>query len=568
MMTRKKSPFASWVVLLLVVAAAAGGGYLYRDLLRGTKVGGWLGLKELAASKDVYYCPMHPNYKANKPGECPICNMALVKLETKEEPAPQQKSAALPAAKPAGERKILYWQDPMNPAHRSDKPGKAPDGMDLVPVYADEAATGEGLPPGTVAISAQKQQLIGVQIGEVRVEPLSRTIRTVGQITLDETRIIRIQTKVEGWIEQVFMDFSGKWVKKGQPLISLYSPEMVSTQQELLIARRALDTLGSSSFPEIAANSRALYESTRQRLRLWDISEGQIKEIEKRGTPIKSLTLASPMDGFVIARNAFRGQRVTPEMELYSIADLSTIWVMADVYEYEVPMIRVGQAAAMTFSYFPGQTFKGKVTYIYPQLDNQTRTLKVRLEFPNPEFKLKPEMYANVELSIDYGRQLALPDSAVLDSGTEQIVFVVRDAGHFEPRKVQLGARVDDRFIVLSGLAAGEQVVTSGNFLVDSESQLKAAMGGIGGAGHAGHGAAAPAVSEPQDRGAQPGKAPAGAPTDQPQHQTPAGDHAQHGAPAMDHSQQPAPGMDPSRHQAKPPENDHKGHDHSGHGKP
>ncbi|HBZ54067.1 MAG TPA: efflux RND transporter periplasmic adaptor subunit [Syntrophobacteraceae bacterium] len=333
-------------------------------------------------------------------------------------------------------------------------------------------------------ISPEKQQLIGVQVSTVTEEPLTRTIVTVGQITYDETRLARIQARVEGWIEQVFVDFTGKWVKKGQPLLRVYSPELLSTQRELLIAKRAKDSLGTSAFPEISANAQSLYEATRDRLRLWDISDGQIRELEKRGTPTRTMTLFAPVEGFVLTRNALRGQRITPEMELYTIADLSTIWVLADIYEYEVPLIHLGQPATMTFPYFPGKTFTGKVTFIYPQLDNQTRTLKVRLQFPNVDHQLKPDMYASVSFPIDYGRKLAVPESAVLDSGTRQIVFIAREDGHFEPRTVQLGAKVNDRFIIESGLTVGEKIVTSGNFLIDSESQLKAAMSGMTGHEH------------------------------------------------------------------------------------
>jgi len=479
-------------VLVIVLGGLAAGTYLYRDVLRGTKLGKLIGLTEPAQAKEVYYCPMHPDYKSDKPGHCPICNMTLVKLEPTAE-----------TAMPSGERKILYWQDPMHPQYTSDKPGKAPDcGMDLVPVYADEGPSAENLPPGTVQINPQKQQLIGVQYGEVLSQPLSKTIRTVGRLAYDETKIARIHTKIEGWIEKVYIDFTGKLVKKGQPLISLYSPELVSTQQEFLLAKRAKDYLGDNPITDIATNAVSLYESTRERLRLWDISEEQIKEIEARGAPTKTLTLYSPLDGFVLTRNAFERQRITPETELYTIADLSTIWVLADIYEYELPMIKLGQTATMTLAYFPGKRFKGKVTYIYPQLDNITRTLKVRLEFPNSDFQLKPDMYANVEFRIDYGQQLAVPEEAVLDSGSEQIVFVAREGGYFEPRKVTLGQKVGNLFTVLDGLKAGERVVTSANFLIDSESQLKSALRGIG---HAGHGGGAPPGGEqkapPQPKG-------------------------------------------------------------------
>ena len=496
------------LVLILVVAGVAAAAYLYSKVLPSTKSAGMAGSKPETA-------------------------------------APEHQAAA--AAKPSKERKILYWQDAMNPAFKSKKPGKAPDGMDLVPVYADEGPSPEGLPPGTVRISPERQQLIGVQYGQVRRQALSRTLRTVGKVTYDETRITRVQTKVSGWIDKVHVDFTGRLVRKGQPLISIYSPELVSTQEEFLIASRAKENLGNASVKEIAASAASLYESTRQRLRLWDISEEQIQELEQRGTPTKTMPLYSPITGYVLTRNAFPGQRVTPEVELYIIADLSTIWVLAEVYEYEVPLIKLGQTATMTLTYDPGKQFRGRVAYIYPQLDNATRTLKVRLEFPNPDLQLKPDMYANVDLHIDYGERLAVPQDAVLDSGSEQVVFVAREDGYFEPRKVRLGQKVGASFIVLDGLSAGEQVVTSANFLIDSESQLKSALGGMAG-GHAGHGGGAPAGGGEKPPSPEPKQAQPASQTDHSQHQMPGMGEARPG-PQKPGKSTPS---DHSGHEAKP----------------
>jgi multidrug efflux pump subunit AcrA (membrane-fusion protein) len=443
-----------------------------------------------------------------------------------------------PAA--ASQRKVLYWVDAMNPTHKSEKPGKASDGMDLVPVYADEPAPGEAPPPGAVKISSEKQQLIGVQYGTVAERPVTETIRAVGRVTYDETKIARIHTKVEGWIDQVFVNFTGKLVEKNQPLISIYSPDLVSTQQEFLIAKRGKDALGNNPHAEIAQGAASLYDSSRERLRLWDVNDEQIRELEERGTPSRTLTLYSPIGGFVVTRNAFDKQRITPDTELYTIADLSTVWVLADIYEYELPQIHLDQAATMTLSYFPGRAYAGKISYIYPQLDNSTRTVKVRVEFANPGFELKPDMYANVELKLDYGKQLSVPEEAVMDSGSEQIVFVAREGGYFEPRKVQLGAKVDDRYIVLSGLRSGEKIVTSGNFLIDSESRLKSAtegMAGMAGMGPGGGGKSTAGVGksqkeEPKAKPAEqpkeqmPKDMPMDMPTDKPKDQKPpAGNH-------------------------------------------
>lgn len=412
--------------------------------------------------------------------------LQTVGLGKKSETAQQSMGPGTRASGPADKgtrdnRKILYWVDPMNPSHKSDKPGKAPDGMDLVPVYAEPARPESAMPAGTVRITPRMQQLIGVKYGEVTEGPVAKTILTVGQVVTDETKVARIQTRIEGWIDKVYADFTGKLVQKSQPLISIYSPELVSTQQELLIAKQAREHLAGSEFLGVSANALSLYNATRQRLRLWNISDQQIREIEQRGVPTTSLTLYSPFAGFVLSRNAFPGQRISPDTELYSIADLSTVWLLTDIYEYELPMVQLGQTASLRLPYFPGETFQGKVSYIYPTLDNVSRTLKVRFDLANPHFKLKPDMYANVELHIDLGRHMSVPEDAVLFSGTEEIVFVARGDGYFEPRKVQVGAKADGRYIILGGLQTGERIVTSGNYLIDSESNLKSALSGMQG---------------------------------------------------------------------------------------
>jgi Cu(I)/Ag(I) efflux system membrane fusion protein len=385
-----------------------------------------------------------------------------------------QSTSAIPT-----ERKVLYWYDPMNPANRSDKPGKAPDGMDLVPMYSESSESMANMPPGTVMISATKQQLIGVRTGAVERGALNRTIRTVAQVQVDQTRIARIHVKIAGWVEKVEVDFIGKLVRKEQPLFSLYSPDLVATQNEYLIARRAEKVLSSSPFTEVSKGSEALLEAARERLRLWDVSDDQVKKLDETGQVSRTMTMYSPIDGFVMKREVFERTYVTPETELYEIADFSTVWVDAEIFEYEVPYVKVGQPATMRLSYFPGKTYAGRIVYIYPTVDPVTRTVKVRLEFPNPDFELKPDMFAEVQLDISYGTQVFVPQEAVLDSGTEQVVFVALGDGYFEPRKVRLGARLEDRIVILSGLKPGEKIVTSGNFLIDSESRLKNAMAGM-----------------------------------------------------------------------------------------
>ncbi len=368
-----QSGSVAWLlVLLIAIGGALGVGYIYRDLLGETKLGQLLHLKTATTSKDTYYCPMHPQYHSDKPGTCPICNMNLEKMP------PAKEATSRPQTPAATEKKDVYYC-PMHPQYHSDKPGTCPIcNMNLVKMAPEEEETrpAKALPPGTVKIASQTQQLIGVEYGEVTEQPLSKTILTVGRLTYDETKIARIQPRIEGWIDHVFVDATGKPVKKGQPLFSLYSPELFSAQQELLIAKKTMETLANSEFKEVSANAESLYHSTKERLKLWNITDGEIKQIEKRGAPTRALTLYSPIDGFVLTRNAYPGQRIAPDTELYALADLSTIWVLADVFEYEMAHIQLGQTATMELSYFPGETFKGDISYIYPALDNTSRTLK------------------------------------------------------------------------------------------------------------------------------------------------------------------------------------------------
>lgn len=390
----------------------------------------------------------------------------------------------------AGERKILYWVDPMHPAYTSDKPGTAPDcGMDLVPVYADGGASSSNLPPGVIEISAQKQQLIGVRLGDVTSERVSRSIRAVGRLAYDETKVTKVHAKYDGWIERVHVDSIGKLVGVGEPLVDIYSPEIHQTQQELLLARRARQELAGSGVAGVPASGDALYRAARRRLELFDFTTAEIDAIEKRGTASRTITLHAQATGFVTARNAFLKQRVTSETELYALTDLSTVWIIADIYEYESAQVRVGQPATVTLTAFPGRSFRGKVSYIYPEMNADTRTLKVRVDLSNPRFELKPDMYADVDIAVDSGQQLLVPEEAVMRSGLKNTVFVALDGGFFEPREVTIGERFEGKYVVVAGLSAGERVVTSGNFLVDSESQLKSAAAAMGGP-HAGHGGA------------------------------------------------------------------------------
>ena len=310
---------------------------------------------------------------------------------------------------------------------------------------------------------------------------MAQTIRTVGSVTYDETRVSRVHSKIDGWVEKLYVNYTGKLVKKGQPLFTLYSPDLVATQQEYLLALKARERLANSSILEVRSGAVSLVQASKSRLSLWDISDDQIHEMEKTGEFKKALTLYSPYSGFVIKKDINEGMKVMPDKELYTIADLSNVWVNVDIYEYDIPLIKVGQSASLNLSYDPGQVFTGKVSYIYPYLDEKTRTLKVRLEFPNPDFKLKPDMYVNAEIKVDAGKHLAVPEDAVLNSGIRKVVFVDKGSGHFESKEVKLGAKMGGYYQVLSGLNEGEKVASSSAFLLDSESRLSEAMGAMAG---------------------------------------------------------------------------------------
>lgn len=354
---------------------------------------------------------------------------------------------------------------------RSDMPG-----MNMSGGAGDPAAETADMAPGTVMLDPATQQKINVTYTTVRRADLRRTLRTVGVLQMDEEKISRVHIKVSGWIENVYLNYVGKLVKKGQPLFTLYSPDLFSTEQEYLIARKGQQYLAKTPYTDVSAEADALLNATRERLRLWAVTERQIRELQSTGKAQRYMTLYSPSSGFVMARSAYPQTYVTPETEVYEIADLSRIWVYADIFEYEAPYVHVGQTAEMELSYFPGKTYRGKVTYIYPTLDPKTRTIKVRLEFPNPGYELKPDMYADVQLNIDYGTQTLVPSEAVLNSGTRQVVFVARGDGYFEPREIRIGDEFNGQTVVLAGLKPGEKIVASGNFLIDSESRLGAAM--------------------------------------------------------------------------------------------
>ncbi|RJR38555.1 MAG: efflux RND transporter periplasmic adaptor subunit [Deltaproteobacteria bacterium] len=454
----------------------------------------------------LWVSPMDPKFVRDKPGKDPMGH-DLVPLEGMAG-APEA-----PAAAEKKEKKIKYWVSPMDPGYVSDKPGKAPCGMDLVPVYETEAETAA---EGTIAVEPNTLQSMGVRTAKAELRPLSRTIRAVGIVNYDERRLAIVNTKIKGWVDRLYTKVTGEPIRKGQPLISIYSPELVSGQREYLLALKNLKALEKSPYPEIKESAQRLLEASRRRLEYWDIPRGQIETLQKTGVVKKDLTLNSPVNGIVIKRMVTQGQMVEAGMPLLEVADLSEVWIDGDIYEYELPWVKVGQPAEVTLAYIPGETFHGKVQYIYPYLKGATRTARVRLSFPNPGLKLKPEMYGQVLIKAPLPQSVvAVPTEAILDSGEKQVVFIALGKGRFEPREVKVGVEGDGSWReVVSGLKGGEEIVTSAQFLLDSESRIREAIAKmLRTPGHEAHGGApapgAPAAPAPPEKKEAPGAAPA-----------------------------------------------------------
>lgn len=372
-------------------------------------------------------------------------------------------------------KKIKYWVAPMDPQFIRDEPGKSPMGMDLVPVYEEEGAEKE--PSSTIRIDPVTVQNMGVRLGSVERRPIGKSIRAFGNITYDETRLYTVNTKFDGWIETLHVDFVGAEVVKGQPLFGIYSPELLAAQQEYLLAFRQYRN-GSNGSKTSRENAKRLLDAARTRLLYWDLSQELVKMLEDTGEIQKTLSVRSPAGGVVIKKDAYAGHFVKAGMHQYEIADLSTVWVDVDVYEYELPWVREGMSAEMELAYLPGQRFTGRVLFVYPYLNERTRTGKLRLAFDNPDGLLKPGMWANVYLkSLLDGDRLVIPQEAVIDSGMRKIVFVSLGKGRFAPREVVTGVEGDNYEVqVLDGLSEGERIVVSGQFLLDSESRLREAI--------------------------------------------------------------------------------------------
>jgi Cu(I)/Ag(I) efflux system membrane fusion protein len=505
---RRRFGAGTVAVAILASAALAGGGTFF--LVRGGGAGHDHGA-EVAAAKEQWQCPMHPSIVQDHPGDCPICGMKLVKVALAAPGTPQKQAAGgAPASTSSAEHKE-QWQCPMHPSIVQDHPGDCPIcGMKLVKVegesvaLADDAQNPEGL--ATVTIDAARQQLIGLKIAHVERGPVGESWRTSGRVGMDETRVHHVNVKFSGFMEKVYADFIGKPVRKGQPLFSIYSPELLAAQDEYLLAVRTQKTLAQSG--GMTSDGESLVAAARRKLELWDVPRSEIERLERTGQPMRTVTFPSPANGVLTKKDVVPGMRVNAGDMPFEIVDLSHVWLLADAYETDLSHVKVGLPVSITLKAFPNRTFRGRVAFIDPLLDPKTRTARVRIDVPNPTGEVKPEMFGEVVVEGSGRQGLRVPTDAIIQSGTQSVVFVALPNGKFQPREVNLGPG-DSKFVeVVSGLELGDGVVTRANFLVDSESRLRASLAALStgaaappaAGGHEGHGGtpvSAPAPAEP-----------------------------------------------------------------------
>ncbi len=371
--------------------------------------------------------------------------------------------------------RILYYRHPMGAADTSTSPKKDEMGMDYIPVYENEASNQR-----QVSISPEKIQKLGVKTETAGLRQLANTIRALGSIQVDERRVRVVTAKFEGWVQRLYVNVTGQTVRRGQPLLEIYSPELITAQQEYLIAREGEQLLSASS-SQAQATAKQLSQNALQRLRFWDIAPTQLQNLQKQAQALDTLPLLSPVEGVVLEKPAVEGMRFMPGEMLFRIADLGNVWLLVDVYEQDLDWIKPGQTVSVHVNAYPNRTFKGKISFIHPTLSTETRTVKVRIDLPNALGLLKPGIYGSVAITAGDGQseRLTVPDSSVIDSGIRQVVLVQLNEGRFEPRVVNLGRKADGYVEVLDGVAKGESVVTSANFLIDAESNLKGALDGL-----------------------------------------------------------------------------------------
>jgi Cu(I)/Ag(I) efflux system membrane fusion protein len=428
-----------------------------------------------SASATLYHCPMHPAVIQDHPGECPICGMTLV-------PVAQVAPDGGSQGRPSGAAAQGAYYCPMHPEVTSDDPQATCSqcgGMKLLP--RPKADSGDGGVPGLAAIDLgpERVQLMGMKTAEVKREPLSPELQTVGYVTPDERLQAQVHTRFAGWVEQLAAAETGQRVSKGQVLATLYSPELLAAQQELLNALRwSQGQAPADGGMDHGGGSERLVEDARNRLELLGISPEEIGKIERSGKPMRAVPIRSPVAGYVIRKNVQQGVFVDPGTVLFEVADLNTVWVLAAVYEFDVARVKLGQSATFTSGALPGKTFQGKVRFIHPALDPATRTLQIRLELPNPKLELRPGLYGDAVVQLGGEVGLVVPRDAVVDTGEAQYIFLSLPGGRFEPRAVKVGARAGERIQILEGVSEGDQVVTTANFLLDSESRLRAAIEG------------------------------------------------------------------------------------------
>jgi Cu(I)/Ag(I) efflux system membrane fusion protein len=454
-----------------------------------------------AAQKEQWQCPMHPSIVQDHPGDCPICGMKLVKVP-----------GTAGGADAKAERKLLFYRSPMDPKQTSPTPRKDEMGMEYVPVYSDELGSGppvEGLTE--VSIDPARQQLIGLEVAHAELGPVGGAWRTNGRVAVDETRVHHVNVKFSGFMDRVYADFVGRPVRRGEPIFSIYSPELVAAQEEYLLALRTRKNLGDSG--SLGKDGDALVDAARRKLELWDVPRSESERIEKSGQPSRTLTFYSPATGVVTKKDVVPGMRVNAGDMPFEIVDLSRVWVLADAYETDLRQVKVGMTASLTLKAFPNRTFSGRVAFIDPLLDPKSRTAKVRVEFPNPTGELRPEMFGEVVLQGKSRQGIRIPADAVIHSGTQTVVFVALGNGKFQPREVKLGESNPDHVEVVSGLEQGEGIVTRANFLIDSESRLRASLASLASpaaaatpasAGHAAGEGAAPATPSSEPAAANP----------------------------------------------------------------